>query len=177
MLLFQSIRFRVGKLLPKILNDWKFSLASTKCINLIFPYLSWGLESVQKTVVTCGHQEIYPGVNLIQFIQYTCRLLCFFGMFWHSIPHTGIAASHKDLYRTRTMPKPIYSLSEGVWKESFMIMYINPKHPKCLTNFLLLWQARCQYAQWRAIQFANPATPHLFPQILKVLEKQPSSET
>ena len=83
------------------------------------------------------------------------QVALFFGMFWHSIPHTGIAASHKDLYRTRTMPKPIYSLSEGVWKEWFMIMYINPKQPKCLTNFLLLWKARCQYAQWRAIQFCQ----------------------
>lgn len=32
---------------------------------------------------------------------------------------------------------------------------INPKQPKCLTNCLLLWKARCQYAQWRAIQFCQ----------------------
>lgn len=42
-------------------------------------------------------------------------------------------------------------------------MYINPKQPKCLTNFLLLWKARCQYAQWRAIQFCQSSYASPFP--------------
>ena len=60
------------------------------------PHLSWGLQSVQEMVVICGHQEIYQGVNLIQFIQYEIAGGC---VFWNVLTqHTGSTQPHTKTF-------------------------------------------------------------------------------